>query len=126
MFEFNWPIVPAIAIPVQTKTEDTFQWPDGHLTYLKRVLPHVKQILIIGWRGKEAHFLNLLRENLPKGGITQITHLQVVGRDSAEVENISKQFLTDIDRRVLKLPALHAQGFSNFVRQEQVGFFFKD
>jgi hypothetical protein len=120
------PIVPAIAIPVQTKTADFFEWPSSHRTYFEELLPRVTKILIIGWRGKEAHFLNLLRENLPKGGLTQITHLQVVGRDTAEVENISKEFLADIDRRVLKLPAVHAQGFSNFVRQEQVGFFFKD
>lgn len=121
--KFNLPVVPAIAIPVQTKTEDTFEWPAGHLALLRSILPQVKQILIIGWRGKEAHFLNLLRENLPKGGPTQITHLQVVGRDSAEVESISEQFLADIDRKVWKVPALHAQGFSDFVRQEQVGFF---
>lgn len=124
--KFNPPVVPAIAIPVQTKTEDTFEWPAGHLGLLRSILPQVEQILIIGWRGKEAHFLNLLRENLPKGGLTQIKHLQVVGRDPAEVENISKQFLVDIDRRVWKLPALHAKGFSDFVRQEQVGFFFRD
>jgi hypothetical protein len=122
----NRPLLPAIAIPVQNKSEDTFEWPQRHRIYLEQLLPHVRKILIIGWRGKEAHFLNLLRENLPKGGLTQITHLQVVGRDSAEVENISKQFLADTDRRVWKLPALYAQGFTDFVRQEQVGFFFKD
>jgi hypothetical protein len=126
MFNFPAPIVPAIAIPVQTKTEDTFEWPAIHRDFFLTLLPSVTQILIIGWRGKEAHFLNLLRENLPKGGLTQIRHLEVVGADSAEVENISKQFLADIDRRVWKLPALHAQGFTDFVRQEQVGFFFKD
>jgi len=59
-------------------------------------------------------------------GLSQITHLQVVGRDSDEVKNISKQFLADTDRRALKLPSLHAQGFSDFVRQEQVDFLFKD
>lgn len=126
MFKFTQPILPAIAIPVQTKTEDTFEWPDNHRKYLEELLPHVTKILIIGWRGKEAHFLKLLRENLPKGGLTQVTHLQVVGRDSAEVENISKQFLADIDRRVLKSPAVQPQGFSDFVRREQVGFFFED
>ena len=126
IYKFNSPIIPAIAIPVQTKTEDTFEWPDSHRAYFEQLLPQVTKILIIGWRGKEAHFLNLLGENLPHGGLTQITRLQVVGSDSAEVENISKQFLADIDRRVLKLPALHAHGFSGFVREEQVAFLFKD
>ena len=82
MFTFDWPVVPAIAVPVQTKTEDTFQWPDSHRAYLKQLLPQVTKILIIGWRGKEAHFLKLLRENLSSSGVTQITHLQAVGRDS--------------------------------------------
>lgn len=126
MYNFEKPIVPAIAIPVQTKTEDTFEWPDSHRKYFEELLPLVTKILIIGWQGKEAHFLNLLREKLPKGGLTHITHLQVVGRDPAQVENISKQFLEDIDRRVRKLPALHAQGFSDFVRQELVRFVFED
>jgi hypothetical protein len=127
MFKFNWPIVPAIAIPVQTKTEDTFEWPDGHRAYFERMLPHVTKILIIGWQAKEAHFLKLLREKLPIGGITQITHLQVVGRDPTEASSISKQFIADIRREVKKLPtAAPAQGFSQFVRQELVSFFFKD
>ena len=126
MFSFDQSIVPAIAIPVQTKTDDTFEWPDSHRKYLEELLPRISQILIIGWRGKEEHFLNLLREKLPRGGITQITHLQIVGSVSAEVEEISKEFITRINRGVRKVPALHAQGFSDFVRQEQVRFLFKD
>ena len=123
------PFLPAIAIPFQTKTEDTFEWPKSHRAYLEELLPSITRILIIGWQAKEAHFLKLLREKLPKGGITQITHLQVVGRDSKEAAKISEQFIADIGREVKKLPTAApapAQGFSNFVRQGQVGFFFKD
>lgn len=87
---FGSPVVPAIAIPVQTKTDDTFDWPDSHRAYLKQLLPQVTKILIIGWRRKEAHFLNLLREKLPSGGVTQITHFQLVGRDSSESADIAK------------------------------------
>ena len=126
MFTFDWSIVPAIAIPVQTKTEGTFQWPDSHRKYLEELLPQVTKILIIGWRGKEAHFLKLLREKLPRGGVTQITHLQAVGRDSSEASDISKQFVADIGRYVKKLHTGSTQGFSQFVREERVGFFFKD
>jgi hypothetical protein len=32
---FGRPIVPAVAIPVQTKTEDTFEWPSQHRAYLE-------------------------------------------------------------------------------------------
>lgn len=122
---FGRPVVPAIAIPVQTKTEDTFEWPQRHRAYLEELLPSVTRILIIGWQAKEAHFLKLLREKLPTGGLTQITHLQVVGRDTAEAMNISKQFTADIDRNVKKFhPGPTQGGFSHFVAQRLVEFFF--
>jgi hypothetical protein len=126
MFKFNWPIVPAIAIPVQTKTEDTFEWPDDDRRTFEQLLPHVTQILIIGWQGKEAHFLKLLREKLPTGGLTQITHLQVVGKDQEEGRNISEQFTNAIGRDVKKVNIPTLGGFSHFVQVELVNFFFKD
>jgi hypothetical protein len=125
--KFKQPIVPAIAIPVQTKTGDTFEWPDGHRMYFEQLLPQVTKILIIGWQGKEAHFLKLLRDNLPTGGITQITHLQVVGTDHAKANSVSKQFIADIRRHVKKEDLGPTQGgFSQFVQQELVDFLFKD
>jgi hypothetical protein len=125
LFKFKQPIVPAIAIPVQTKTADFFEWPSSHRTHFEELLPRVTKILIIGWRAREAHFLNLLRKNLPTGGITQITHLQVVGRNPEEAGEISKQFIADIGREVKTPPSSsRARGFSHFVREELVGFFF--
>lgn len=126
IYKFNSPIVPAIAVPVQTKTEDTFEWPDSHRKYFEQLLPQVTKILIIGWRGKEAHFLNLLREKLPTGGLTQLTHLQVVGVNQGEAINISKQFIADIGRQAKKTDSGPTQGrFSYFVEQGLVDFFFK-
>lgn len=117
---------PAIAIPVQRKTEETFEWPPSHRKHLQDLLPQVKKILIIGWQGKEAHFLNLLREKLPKGGVTQITHLQVVGKDPGEASNISERFTTAIDRNVAgSHPGPTEGGFSHFVKQGLVEFLFK-
>lgn len=122
MFKFNGSIIPAIAIPVQTKTEETFEWPIAHQLQFEQVLPHVTKTLIVGWQAKEAHFLKLLREKLPKGGVTQITHLQVVAKDSADAGHISKQFIADIDRRVQKLDP--SQGsFCKYVEQDWVSFF---
>lgn len=126
MFNFNWPIVPAIAIPVQTKTRDTFEWPARHRTHFEELLARVRKILIIGWQGKEAHFLTVLRDKLPSGGLTQLSHLQVVGKDPAESSNISKRFAEQIGRNVMHIYAGPIEGFSNFVRREQVGFFFKE
>ncbi len=125
MFKFNEPIIPAIAIPVQTKTEETFEWPEAHQAQFEEMLHQVTKILIIGWQAKEAHFLKVLREKLPTGGLTQITHLQVVGRDAAEAGNISKQFIADIDRRVKKIHSGPTLGrFGYFVQQDLVNFFF--
>jgi hypothetical protein len=125
MSSLKEPVVPAIAIPVQTKTEDTFEWPQSHRVALEQQLPSVTKILIIGWQAKEAHFLKLLREKLPAGGITQLTHLQVVGRGPAEATNISKQFTADISRNVKKFHSGPVQGgFSHFVAQGLVDFFF--
>jgi hypothetical protein len=123
---FERPIAPAIAVPVQTKTEDTFEWPRSHLAALEQLLPSVTKILIIGWQAKEAHFLKLLREKLPAGGLTQITHLQVVGRVNAEAAHILEQFTADSRRNVMKPHAGPPQGgFSHFVAGRLVNFFFE-
>ncbi len=67
--------------------------------------------------------MKLLREKLPKGGVTQITHLQVVAKDSADASHISNQFIADIDRRVQKLGP-SGGCFSKYVEQDLVSFFF--
>ena len=59
------PLFPAIAIPVETKNE--FECPEAHLECLKSLLPQITKILIIGWRGTEQHFLNLLADSLTLG-----------------------------------------------------------
>jgi hypothetical protein len=56
---------PSIAIPVQTKRQ--FECPISHLDRLKSALPSVKRVLVVGWRGMDAHFVELLREHL--GGV---------------------------------------------------------
>lgn len=65
---------PVIAIPFQNKTEGTFAWPPEHLAQLRDFLPSVTKILIIGWRAREAHFIELLRGSLPR-----VSHVMVVG-----------------------------------------------
>ena len=64
---FERPIVPAIAVPVQTKTENFFEWPQSHRFTLEQHLPSVTKILIIGWQAKEAPSMQMLREKLPQG-----------------------------------------------------------
>jgi len=79
-------LIPALAIPVESKLE--FECPASHVEALTEFLPTVTRILMIGWRGMEAPFLELLK-----------THLQgtprclVVGGSKAEaikiIENLS-------------------------------------
>jgi hypothetical protein len=70
---------PVIAIPLQNKTEETFAWPVEHASQLQELLPSVTKILIIGWRAREAHFIQLLMRNLPK-----VSRITAVGSDSAD------------------------------------------
>jgi SIR2-like domain len=53
---------PAIAIPVESKNQ--FECPSAHLEKLERFLPHVRKLLIVGWRGMETHFMRLLQVGL--------------------------------------------------------------
>jgi len=57
------PLFPAIAIPVETKSE--YECPPEHLDKLCECLPNATRILVIGWRATERHFLKLLAEKLP-------------------------------------------------------------
>lgn len=54
--------VPAIAVPTVTKSG--FECPDVHLDALRRDLADVNAILVAGWRGAEAHFLQMLSDHL--------------------------------------------------------------
>ncbi len=57
-------LYPAIAIPVQSKEQ--YECPESHFQTLKRFLPDVTKILIIGWQGAEKHFLQDLKDGLSK------------------------------------------------------------
>ena len=56
------PLFPAIAIPLERKRD--FEVPRAHIQALIEFLPHVRQILVIGWRASDAPFLELLHEHL--------------------------------------------------------------
>lgn len=106
------PPFPAIAIPFQNKTDSHFECPPHHLTVLCELLPYVRKILIIGWQASEAHFLSLLRSNL-RG----VTHLMVVGRDSADSDRVLQHFVGEIARTMHpNFQCYKGQGgFTNFI-----------
>ncbi len=55
------PLYPAVAIPVTSKTDSSFECPAEHLSLLTELVPRVTKVLAIGWRGREQHFLDMLR-----------------------------------------------------------------
>lgn len=75
------PVLPAIAIPVETK--QTFECPQYMTDELTNVLRHVTKILVIGWRATEAHFLDLLKQNLKRG-----VYLCIVAGNQKEAEDV--------------------------------------
>lgn len=84
-------VSPAIAIPVQTKTESHLECPLAHLEHLKAMLPSVTKILIIGWQAREAHFLKMLREMRPK-----LQRVMVVGAHAPDAKDTLIRFLDQI------------------------------
>ena len=114
---FDRPIIPAIAIPTQTKTDDTFEWPPAHRAYLEELIPKVTKILLVGWQAREAHFAQMLRAGLKKNSIT---HIMVVGRDHDDAETIFHHFWREIDQQPSKKRYLASGGFSEFVVKGEV------
>lgn len=98
-------LFPAIAIPVQNKTD--FECPDTHFKVLLECIPNVTKLIIIGWRGVENHFKKLLAERLNR----TIPTLIVAG--NAESAN---ETLTNLSSSGIKTTdKLEGHGFSQFV-----------
>jgi hypothetical protein len=56
------PLCPAIALPVETKSN--FECPSDHLNCLCEHLGKVTKVVTIGWAAQEQHFLELLKKHL--------------------------------------------------------------
>jgi hypothetical protein len=78
--------IPAIAIPLQSKAY--FECPIEHQNALSNCLSLVSNVIIIGWRASEKHFLNLW-----KGKTSQVKQVVVVNgsRDAGIVAHGSLQ-----------------------------------
>jgi len=118
MYNFESPLFPAIAIPVQTKSDDYFECPDTHRSHLWEMLQHITKILIIGWQAKEEHFLRMLRSRLPR-----LSHLMVVGANATDAERTLKYFQTEI-RLIIANQYVGQGGFSSFIMSQEGHNFF--
>jgi hypothetical protein len=81
------PVVPAIAIPVMRK--DKFLCPPEHVSALTDFLPKVSRILIVGWKGADEAFVNLLAKHLPRSGSSKKNPAIAIvgGTDAAITKN---------------------------------------
>lgn len=79
------PLFPAIAIPVERKS--VFECPSDHLDCLKQHLKMVTKIILVGWRGAERHFLDLLGESLRDG-----VSVFVVAGSRSNAKEVLKRF----------------------------------
>ncbi len=102
--------LPAIAIPVKDK--NSFECPPKHTDVLKATLPRVTTLLTIGWRGAEAQFLSLLKENLK----SKLDGICVCGDSGAAAETAANLHRAGIRGNFEPYDA----GFTNFIQQRRV------
>lgn len=101
-------VFPAIAIPVEKKS--TFECPQHMIEGLKAVLPQVTAIFVIGWRGTEEHFLDLLRQHL--GRKVYVCIVAGEPKEAATIQDRIRQALVE------QKPDINPEGggFTEFMR----------
>jgi hypothetical protein len=105
---------PAIAIPVETKSESEFEFPESHLKELREAIKQTTRLLMIGWRGTEQHFLNLWT-----GGALNLRRIQIVAGTQNDAEEVRQN-------TGIAMQARHkssADGFSEFVLTDELDDF---
>jgi len=110
-------LFPAIALPVEVKSR--FECPEDHIASLCAHLPKVTKILVIGWRGAEKHFLALLKEHLPKGGVPMQVVAGGSGAANATIDQLGRN-------GVATMPIALPGGFSEYIASGEAGRFFAD
>ena len=102
-------LFPALAIPVDKK--DDFECPDSHVKALEERLPHVDRILTIGWRAREAKFLEMLKSKL-----TPPQRLWVVSGDSNGGKETFDNLCSSAVRPILNSPgSVLNDGFTGLI-----------
>jgi len=113
-------LFPAIAIPVQSKDESTFACPVDHLESLKKLVPDVNKLLIVGWQAREAHFTSILRSRIQK-----LDHLTVVSGGVHEGKKVLDYFVSQVPRAAGANAHVCSGGFTDFVVNREGDEFFK-
>ena len=102
-------VYPALAIPVLTK--NTFVCPTTHVEELKRMLPEVDRVLIIGWRGSEQAFVDLASSTIDGGSVKRLW----VVAESQESATQTVGSLRSLDVDAVRIGAISG-GFTQIVK----------
>lgn len=109
-------LFPALAIPVETKK--SYECPKAHLDCLCDLLPKVTKVLIIGWRGAEEHFLEMLREQLSK----EVWLMVVAESMEATTEIVNRIKVAGVPGRF----SVASNGFTGFIVNREGEQFLKE
>jgi SIR2-like domain len=115
----DWLYLPAISIPVQQKSH--FSCPQEWLPQLDTLLDGVSNLLVIGWRGGEEHFLERVVPVLNKNAEF---HLSVVSH-TATSANETQIRLRGAGLRLAQEASLFGGGFTNFISSDDVKTFLR-
>jgi len=112
----DWLYLPAISIPVQLKSH--FSCPQEWLPHLDTLLDGVSNLLVIGWRGGEEHFLKRVVPILNKN---DDFHLSIVSHtDASANESQARLQLAGLSPdRIWLYPG----GFTKFISSDDVKVF---
>ncbi len=111
-------LMPAIAIPVQTKSD--FECPNSHIEKLQSTIPYITELVVIGWKGREANFIKMLNQDLRK---LQDFVVVDANKQAASIvaEALKGELKTALDGVTLKVAE---KGFSHFIRSGESETFF--
>jgi hypothetical protein len=107
-------VLPAVAIPLEKKQD--YVCPTSHMEVLKECMSKADKLLVIGWKGAEENFLQLLSTGLKRGNPKMVVSS---GRASAEeIKSTLQRFGIDGEKWLLS-----EKGFTNEVRSGSIEAF---
>lgn len=108
-------LFPAVAIPVETKRN--FECPKDQIQVLQGLIPEVTKLIIVGWRGTEYNFLEML-----SGGLKHIRGIIANGGGDSGKETVER-----LKRAGLNTDAISwiDAGFTDFIIKREADKFLR-
>lgn len=106
-------LYPAIGLPVTSKTADFFECPKGMLEEAEHALEVTDRLLIIGWKGREAHFNESYLKKLKPGAKVQVVSSNYHSAD--EIRRYIQAYIPDAASE-----AANVEGFSGYMAHEEL------